>query len=225
MSDSLWPHELQNARPPCLSPTPGVHPNSSPLSWWCHPTISSCRPLLLPSIFLSIRVFSNESALCIQSIGASALASVLSMKSGLISFRIDRFDLLAVLGTLKSFLQHHNSKASILQPAAFFMGQLSYPYMTTEKTIALTIWTFVGKVSHLNLFIHQICFPDGSVSIESAYNAGDVGDDGLIPGPGRLPGGGNGNPLHYSCLGNLVNRGAWQATVQRVPKSQAQLSN
>ena len=88
------------------------------------------------------------------------------------------------------------------------MGQLSYPYMTTEKTIALTIWTFVGKVSHLNRFIHQICFPDGSVSIESAYNAGDVGDDGLIPGPGRLPGGGNGNPLHYSCLGNLVNRGA-----------------
>ena len=111
-----------------------------------------CRPLLLlPLIFPSIRVFSSEAALCIQSIGASALASVLSMKSGLISFRIDRFDLLAVLGTLKNFLQDHNSKASLLQHSAFFMGQLSYPYRTTEKTIALTIWTFVGKVSHLSL--------------------------------------------------------------------------
>ena len=118
-------------------------------------------PLLLPSIFLNIKVFSNESALCIQSIGASASASVLPMKSGLISFSIDRFDLLAVLGTLKSFLQHHSSKASILQHSAFFVGQLSYPYMTTGKTIALTIRTFVGKVSHLNRFIHQIFFPNG----------------------------------------------------------------
>ena len=66
MSDSLQPHELQHARPPCPSPTPGVHPNSSPLSWWCHPTISSCRPLLLPSIFPSIRVFPNESTHCIR---------------------------------------------------------------------------------------------------------------------------------------------------------------
>ena len=84
-----------------------------------------------------------------HSIGASALASVLSMNSGLISFRIDRFDLLAVLGTLKNFLQDHNSKASLLQHSAFFMVQMSHPYVTTGKTIALTVWTFVGKVMSL----------------------------------------------------------------------------
>ena len=105
--------------------------------------------LLLPSIFPSIRVFSNESVLCIRwpkywsfsfSIGPS------NEYSGLISFR---FDLLAVQGILKSLLQHHSSKASILQHSAFFMVQISHPYMTTGKTIALTIWTFVGKVTSL----------------------------------------------------------------------------
>ena len=89
-----------------------------------------------------------------QSIGASASALVLPMNIlGLISFRIDWLDFLAIEGTLKSLLQHHNSKASILQHSAFFMVQLSYPYMTTGKTIALTKWTFVGKVVSL-LFIH-----------------------------------------------------------------------
>ena len=106
--------------------------------------------LLLPSIFPSIRVFSNESALHIRwpkywrfTISPS------NEYSGLISFRIDWFDLLAVQGTLKSFLQHHNSKASVLQCSAFFMVQFSHLDMTTRKTIALTIWTFVGKVMSL----------------------------------------------------------------------------
>ena len=84
-----------------------------------------------------------------QSIGVSASAAVLPMNLGLISFRIDWLDLLAVQGTLKSLLQHHSSKPSILQRSAFFMVQLSHPYMTTGKTIAMTRWTFVGKVMSL----------------------------------------------------------------------------
>ena len=110
-----------------------------------------CSPLLLlPSFFPSIRVFSNESVLCIRwpkywsfSISPS------NEYSGLISFRMDWFDLLAVQGTLKSLFQHHSSKASVLQHSAFFIVQLSHPYMTTGKTIALSGWTFVGKVMSL----------------------------------------------------------------------------
>ena len=106
-----------------------------------------CHPLLfLPSIFPSMRVFSNESALCIRW-GFGASASVLEY-SRLISFRV-RFDLLAVQGTLESLLQHHSSKASVLQCSGFFMVQLSHPYMTTGKTISLTRQTFVGKVTSL----------------------------------------------------------------------------
>ena len=110
-----------------------------------------CRPLLLlPSIFPSIRIFSNESALGIRwpeywSFGFSPSNEY----SGLISFRIDWFDLLAVQGTLKSLLQHHSSKASILQCSVYFIVQLSHPYTTLGKTRALTIWTFVGKVMSL----------------------------------------------------------------------------
>jgi len=109
-----------------------------------------CRPLLLPpSIFPSIRVFSHESVLHIGwpkywSFGFSISPS--NQYSGLISFRMDWLDLLAVQGTLKSLLQHHSSKTSILQCSAFFIVQLSHQYMTTGKTIALTILTFVGKV-------------------------------------------------------------------------------
>ena len=109
-----------------------------------------CHPLLLPSVFPSIRVCSNEAALRIRwpkywsfSISPS------SEYSGLISFRLDWFDLLAVQGTLKSLLQHHRSKAAILWPSAFFMVQLSHPYMTAGKTVALTRWTFVGKILSL----------------------------------------------------------------------------
>ena len=112
-----------------------------------------CRPLLLlPSIFPSIRVFSNESLLhirCPKYWSFSFSISSFQEYSGLISFRMDWLDLLAVQGTFKSLLQHHSSKASVLQCSAFFMIQLSHPYMTTGKTIALTIWTFVGKVTSL----------------------------------------------------------------------------
>ena len=105
--------------------------------------------LLLPSIFPSIRVFSNESALRIKwpkYWRFSFSISPLNEHSGLISFRMDWLDLLAVQGTLKSLLQHHSSKASIPRCSAFFTVQLSHPYMTTGKTIALTRWTFAGKV-------------------------------------------------------------------------------
>ena len=111
-----------------------------------------CHPLLWPSIFPSIRVFSNESVLRIRWPKYWSFSCSISPSndySGLISFRMDWLDLLAVQGTLKSLLQHQISKASILQCSAFFIVQLSYPYMTTGKTIALTRWTFVGKVMSL----------------------------------------------------------------------------
>ena len=112
-----------------------------------------CRPLLfLSSIFPRIRVFSNESLLCNRWPKYWSFSFSISPSneySGLISFRIDRFDLLAVQGTLKSLLQHYSSKASILQCSAFFMVQPSHPYTTTGKTIALTRQTFVGKVIYL----------------------------------------------------------------------------
>ena len=131
-----------------------------------------CHPLfLLPPIFPSIRVFSNESVLCIrwpkyQSFNFSISSS--NKYSGLISFRVDWFDLLAVQGTLKSLLQHHSSKASILWHSVFFMVQLSHPYMTTGKTIALTRWTFVCKVMSLlfNMLSRLvIAFPSRSKSL------------------------------------------------------------
>ena len=108
-----------------------------------------CRPLLLlPSVFPSIRVVSNESAVHIRwpkYWSSSYSISPTNEYSGLISFRMDWFDLLAVQGTLKSLLQHHSSKASILRHSAFFMVQVSHPYMTAGKTVALTIQTFVGS--------------------------------------------------------------------------------
>ena len=111
-----------------------------------------CCPLLLPSIFPSIRVFSNESALHIRWPKYWSFSINISPSNehpGLISFTMDWLDLLVVQGTLKSLLQHHSSKASILQCSAFFIVQLSYPYMTTGKTTALTRWTFVDKVMSL----------------------------------------------------------------------------
>ena len=148
--DSLGPHGWHHTRPPCPSSSLRLCPSSGPLSRWCHPTISSSWPLLLlPSIFPSIRVFSNESALLTRwpkywSFSFSVSPS--SEYSGLISFRISWFDLLAVQVTLKKLLHHHSSKASVLQCSAFFMVQFAHPYITTRKTIALTIQTFVGKV-------------------------------------------------------------------------------
>ena len=143
MSDSLRPHELQHARPPCPSPTPGVHQDSMSIKSVMPSShlILRCPLLLLPPIPPSIRVFSNESTLRMRwpkywSFNFSIIPS--KEIPGLIAFRMDWLDLLAVQETLKSLLQHHSSKASILQRSAFFTVQLSHPYMTTGKTIALT---------------------------------------------------------------------------------------
>ena len=142
-----------SARLPCPSPTPTACSNSCPSSWWCHPTISSSVILLLLlSIFPSVRVFSNKSVLCIRWLKCWSFSFNISPSNeywGLISFRIDWFDILAVQGTLKSLLQYHSSKTSVLWCSAFFIVQLSHPYMTTGKTIALTRRTFVGKVLSL----------------------------------------------------------------------------
>ena len=154
VSDSLRPHESQHARPPCPSPTPGIYSNSCSSSRWCHPAISS-----------SVVPFST----CPQSLPASGsfpmsqlfawVTKVLEFQLQHQSFqwtprtdllfRMDWLDLLAVQGTVKSLLQHHSSKASIFRCSAFFRVQLSHPYMTTGKPIALTRWTFVGKVMSL----------------------------------------------------------------------------
>ena len=115
-----------------------------------------CCPLLLPSVFPSIRVFSNESVLHIRWLKYWSFSFSISPSneySGLVSFRMDWFDFLAVQGTLKSFLQYHSSKSSILWRSAFFMVQLSHPYVTTGKTIALTRWTFAGKVLSLLFYM------------------------------------------------------------------------
>ena len=145
---------------PMDSSTPGLpvlhrlpEPDQTHLHWIgdaIQPFILSHPLLLLPSIFSSIRVFSNESTLCIRWPKYWSFSISPSNKySGLISFRTDQFDIPAVQGTLKSLLQHHSSKASVLQCSAFFMVLLSHPYMTTGKIIALTRWTFVGKVMSL----------------------------------------------------------------------------
>ena len=153
MSDSLWPHESEHARPPCPSWTPGVHSNSRPSSQWCHPAISSSViPFSSCPQSLPAWVFSNESTLHMRwpkYWNFSFSISPSKEHLGLLSFRMDWLDLHAVQGTLKSLLQHHTSKASILQCSAFFTVQLSLPYMTTGKTIALTRRTLVGKVMSL----------------------------------------------------------------------------
>ena len=153
---TLQPHGLQHVRLPCPSLSPRACSNSCLLSQWCHPTVSSGHHLLLlPSIFPSIRVFSNKSAPCIRwPMYWSFSISPSNEYSGFICLRIDWLDFPAVQGILKSLLQHHSSKASILWCSAFFMVQLSHPYMTTGKTIALTIWTFVGKV--MSLFFNTL---------------------------------------------------------------------
>ena len=152
---SLQPHGLQHARLPCPSPTPRACSNSCPSieSVMLSNHLILCHPLLLlPSVFPSIRVFSNESVFHIRwpkYWSFSFSISPFNEYLGLIFFRIDWFDLLAVQGTLKGLLQYHSSKASILWHSTFFMVQLSHPYMTTGKTIALTRQTFVGKVMSL----------------------------------------------------------------------------
>ena len=138
VSDSLWSHELQHARPPCPSPTHRVYPNSCPLSPWCRPIIS-----------FSVVPFSSH----LQSFptsGSFPVSQFFASGGQIIGvFRMDWLDLLAVQGTPKSLLQHHSSKASILLCSAFFTVQFSHPYMTSGKTTALTRWTFVDKVMSL----------------------------------------------------------------------------
>ena len=164
MSGSLWPHESQHARPPCPLQTPGVYSNSCPSSQWCHPAISSSVipfsscPQSLPASgsFPMSQLFAWSG----QSIGVSASACPSNEHPGLISFRMDWLDLLAVQGTLKSLLQHHSSKASIFRSSAFFTVQLSHPYITTGKTTALTRRTFVGNVMSLlfNMLSRLVCY-------------------------------------------------------------------
>ena len=154
MSNSLQPHGLQHARLPCPSPSSRACSNSCSLSQWCHPTISSFV-IPFPPVF---NLCQHQGLF--QWVGSSyQVAKVLELQFWhqsfqwiltMISSRIDGLDLLAVQGTLKSLLQHYSSsKASILWHSVFFMVQLSHPYMTTGKTIALTIWTFLGKVISL----------------------------------------------------------------------------
>ena len=143
MSDSLLAHGLQHLRPPYPSPSPGVYSNSYPLGQWCPPTILSyvalfthCPLLLLPSLFPNIRVFSSHLTLCIrwpQYWSFNFSISPSSEYSGLVCFRIDWVGFLAVQGTFKSLLQHHNSNPSILWCSAFFMVQLSCLYMSPGK--------------------------------------------------------------------------------------------
>ena len=207
--------------------------------------------LLLPSVFPSIRVFSNESALHIRwpkYWSFSFNISPSNQHPGLISFRLDWLDLLAVQGTLKNLLQYHSPKVSILQCSAFFIVQFSYPYMTTGKYTPNSAFLYVDHGSGLigeqimaefqdsfrlsTSFCLKLVliywlpnpwlgFPGGSAGKESGCNAGDLGS---IPGLGRSPGEGNGYPLQYSCLENSMDRGAWQATIYGVAKSQTWLS-
>ena len=149
LSNSLGPHGLQHTRPPCPSPTSGACSNSYPLSWWCHPTISSSVvpfsscPQCLPASesFPMSQLFAWGG----QSTGVHLSISHSKEHPGLISFRTDWLDLLAVQGTLKNLLQYHSSKAAILQHSAFFTVQISHPYMTTGKIKAWTRQIFVGK--------------------------------------------------------------------------------
>ena len=153
MSDSLWPCGLQHSRLPCPSPTSRACTNAGPTSQWCHPTISSSVVPFSSHLqsFPASGSFQMSQFFPIsdKSIGVSASASVLPINIQDWFHRMDWLDLLAVQGTLKSLLQHHNSKASIFQCSAFFIVQLSHPYVTTEKTIALTGQIFVGKVISL----------------------------------------------------------------------------
>ena len=156
VSKSLQPHGLQHGKLPCPTPSPGACSNSCPLSQWCHPTISfsvipfsSCLQYFPASGSFPISQFFTWGG---PSIGASA--SIFQWIFRIHFFRTDWFDLLTVQRTLKSIPKYHSSKASVLWCSAFFMVQHSHPYKTTRKTIALTRWTFVGKVMSLLLLCY-----------------------------------------------------------------------
>ena len=148
VSDSLRPHGLQHTRTPCPSPSLSLPKFKFIALMRSRHLILWRPPLLLPLIFPSIRGFSM-SLLCASDDRRGCSISPSSEYSGLISLKIDWFDLLAVQATFKSLFQHHTSKASILWRSAFFTVQLSQPYVTSEKTIVLTMWTFVGRVRSL----------------------------------------------------------------------------
>ena len=152
VSDSLRPHKSQHTRPPCSSPAPRIYLNSCPSSRWCHPAISSLSSPFPPAPNPSQHqgLFQWTPYMRWPKYWSFSFSiSPSNEYPGLISFRMDQLDLLAIQGTLKSLLQHHSSKPSILQCSAFFIVQLSHPYITTGKTIALTRWTFLGKVMSL----------------------------------------------------------------------------
>ena len=159
VSNSLRPHGLQHTRLPCPSPTPGVYSNSCPFESVIPSNhLILCRPLLLPpSNFPRVRVFSNESVFRIRWPKYWSFSFSISPSnecSGLISFRMDWLDPLAVQGTLKCLLIHHSSKASSLRCSAFFIVQLSHPYMTTGKTIGLTRQMPTSTYFYIYIFIH-----------------------------------------------------------------------
>ena len=175
-SDSLWPRRLQHAQPPCPSPTPGIYSNSCPLNRWCHPTFSSSvipfsshlQSFPASGSFPVSQLFTSGG----QSIGVSAWAAVLPI-SIQDWFPLGWTGLISMLSKgVSSLLQRPNSKASILQHSAFFMVQLLHPYMTTGKTIALTIQTFVGKVMSL-LFNMLTSFKTTQVCYQTVLTVGD----------------------------------------------------
>ena len=152
MSDTLRPHGPQHARRPCPSPNPRVYSNSCPLCWWCHMTISSSVvPISSCLQSFSASVSFQVSRFSVKYWSFSFSISPSNKYWGLISFRMDWLDLLADQGNLKNLLQHHSSKASILLRSAFFIFQLSHPFMTTGKTIAFTGRTFVGMSLLFNM--------------------------------------------------------------------------
>ena len=208
VSNSLWPHELQHARPPCPWPTPGVHPNSCPLSWWCHPVISSsvvpfssCPQSLSTSESLPMNQLFAWGG---QSIGVSALASVLPKNTqNWLSLEWTGWISLQSKGLSRVFSN------TTVQKHQFFSAQLS-SQSNFKK------WKLTGRMSWVLdlLSLQSLRLSQWLSGKEFACNAGDTG---LIPGSGRSPGVGNGNPLQNSCLENPINRGAWWVTgLQRI---------
>ena len=210
MSDSLRPHEPQHSRLPCPSPTPRVHPHPCPLTVMPPNHLILCRPLiLLPSIFHSIRVFSSEPVLPIRWPKYWSFSFSISPSneySGLISFRMDWLDLLAVQGTLKSLLQHHSSKALILWCSIFFIVQLtsihdywknhSFDYMDLD-------WQSNVSAFQYAVLVCQVCHK-ASLIAQLVRNQPAVQETCLIPGSGRNTGEVIGYPLQYSGLENSM---------------------
>ena len=201
MSDSLRPHESQDARPPCPSPTPGVHSDSRPWSRWCHPVISSyvvpfsSYPQSRPASesFPMSQLFTWGG----QSTGVSALASFLPKKSqGWSPLEWTGWISLKSKGLSRVF-----SNTTVQK----------HQY----KSFAQEDWQWLSKQTRCSLLLSSQGFPGGSVGKESACNAGDTS---LIPESGRSPGEGNGNPLQYSCLRNPMDRGGWWVTVHGVTR-------